>query len=175
MKYYLFNYDDVSEMYHDRIVPKEEILCEFEFDGFTYFLSDKEIINVSATQKRKRIEEFAKWIKRFNKNRKYILRYSDIWLYEKDWYELLSDYLTWEANDNGDTYAEVICKSDDLEETVNKIIKSLAKERLDVQSRDLIMDIEKGINEDKLDIAKIKEEVQDVTEKIYNKSFKWIE
>ena len=175
MKYYLFNYDDVSLMYCDRIVPKEEIICEFEFNGFAYFLSDKEIITVSATQRRKCIEQFSKWIKQFNLNRKYILRYSNIWLYERDCYELLSDYLTWEANKNGDTYAEVICKSDNLKETVNEIIKSLAKERLDVQSRDLIIEIEKGMNEDKLDVEKIREEVQEVTQKIYNKTFEWID
>lgn len=175
MKYYLFDYDDVSTMYRDRIIPKDEIICQFEFNGYTYFLSDKEVINVNATQRRKRIEEFSKWINQFNLNRKYILRYSNIWIYEKDCYELLSDYLTWEANDSGDTYAEVICRSDNLEETVNGIIKSLAKERLDVQSRDLIIDIEKGINEDNLDVEKIRKEVQEVTDKIYNKTFEWID
>lgn len=44
MKYYLFDYEDVIKMYEDGIIPKKEILYEFEYHGGRFFLSEKEMI-----------------------------------------------------------------------------------------------------------------------------------
>lgn len=103
--------------------------------------------------------------------------YSNICLLENDCYDLLSDYLNWEdfeANDNGESYVEIICKSNNIEKAVNEIIKSLVIERLDVSSRDLFLEIEHEGNDNGLDIQKVKDEIQKVRDSIYNKTFRWM-
>lgn len=178
MKYYIFDCKEVSKMYEDGIIPKNEILYEFEYHGDRFFLSNKEIINKDKNHRKKCISEFSKWIRQeFNRHRKYILTYSNICLLENDCYDLLSDYLKWEdfeANDKGESYVEIICKSSNIAKTVDKIIKSLAIERLTVSSRDLFLEIKYEGNDNGLDIQKVKDEIHKVEESINNKTFRWM-
>lgn len=176
MKYYIYNYEDVSEMYEDRSIPEKEIIFNFEYNENKFFISEKEMIYKDKRRK-KSISEFSKWIRQFNRHRKYVLLYSNIGLFENDCYDLLSDYLNWEnfeANDKGESFLEIICKSGDIEKSVDEIIKSLVSERLDVSSRDLFLEIKNEGNDYGLDIQKVKDEIQEVRESIYNKTFRWM-
>lgn len=173
MKYYIYNYENVSEMYKDKSIPEKEILFHFEYDGKKFLINDKEMIYKDKYRK-KCISEFSKWIRQFNRHRKYVLLYSNIGLFENDCYDLLSDYLPDEANESGETFAEIICKSDNIKKTVDEIIRSLVCERLDVSSRDLLLEIKNEGNDYGLDIQRVKEEIQEVRESIYNKTFRWM-
>lgn len=174
MKYYIYDYDYVSKMFNEGIVPECEILFKFVYDGNNYFINEKERIQKDKRHSRKCISEFSEWIRQFNRHRKYILSYSNICLLENNCYDLLSDYLSWEIDEGGKTYAEKICTSKNVKKTIDEVIKSLAGERLDVLSKDLFLEIENEGNDDGLDIKKVKNEIQKVDEDIRNKKFRWM-
>lgn len=174
MKYYIYSYEDVAKMFEGEIIPEKEILFAFEYDGDKFFLNEKEIIQKDERHRKKCIAEFSKWIRQFNRHRKYILAYSNICLLENNCYDLLSDYLSWEIDESGETYVERICKSENIKKAIDEIIKSLAAERLNVLSRDLFLEIENEGNDNGLDIQKVKNEIHIVEDSINNKKFRWM-